>query len=111
MSIFDKEDAVFSVVVNDDDVGGIDLIIARRRAGGAAGFIHVGLRLEQKHALALEHDLADEALKARTKRRRMIIARDRIESHEAGIVAMAGRGLSHIAEAGEEKHGARSEAF
>jgi hypothetical protein len=37
--------------------------------------------------------------------------RDRIESHEAGIVAMAGECLSHITKSGEEKHGARSEVF
>src|ERR1700730_2916133 len=98
-------------VVKDDNVSRIDLTIARRRAGGSAGFIHVGLRLEQNHPFAGEHDLADVALKARTKRRRMMIARDRIEGHEAGIVAMAGKGLSHIAETSEEKHGARSEAF
>src|SRR5580704_17509841 len=98
-------------IVKDDDSRRIDLIIARRRASGAAGFNHVGLRLKQNHPFAGEHDLADEALKARTKRRRLISARDRIESHEAGIVAMAGKGLSHIAETSEKKHGARSEAF
>ena len=89
-----------------------DTIGALLKETGATAMKDMGrvmTALKERYAGKL--DFADESLKARTKRGRMIGARDRVNGHEACIVAMACKGLSRIAEAGEEKHDARSEAF
>ena len=52
------------LVMDDDDVAGLDLVEAQRLADRPAGLVHEGLRLEEQDLLAAERALGDLGLEA-----------------------------------------------
>src|SRR5512133_1393248 len=93
------------LVVEHDDVVELDLVEPRRLVHGAAGIVHESLRLDQDDALAGDLAFAATRLEVRAERRKSIAPRDRLDRHEADIVATARMSRTGIAEADEEQHG------
>ena len=54
--------------MDDDDRAEFELVEAHRLADAAAGFVHEGLRHQQRDALAADRAVGDQALKARAER-------------------------------------------
>ncbi len=77
------------LVVKDGERAGVELVEAQRLADAAAGFVHEGLRGEQNDALAPEDAFGREAGEAGAKRREAMRGGDRLERHEADVVAIA----------------------
>src|SRR5581483_9812508 len=92
------------LVMEDIDVGFRDLEIALRLADGPATVVHVGLRLQQRHAMAADQPVAGQSLEALLPRRQPVPLGDALERHEADVVAMARVLAARIAEADEKLH-------
>ena len=79
-------------VMEDDHIGGRNLVKTRRLAHGAAAFVHIGLGLHQQGAhLALrrlDHALGDHRLELRPLGPEAPAARDGVGGHEADVVAV-----------------------
>src|SRR5271170_3576386 len=92
------------LVVDDDERAQVQLRIAQRRADAASGVVHVGLRLDQRHPYALDHALSRQSLPAGAKRAEAARPSDRIDRHEADVVAVARMARTRIAESGDDQH-------
>ena len=82
----------------------VELVEAHRLADAAAGFVHEGLRHQQRDAVAADRAVGDEALEARAERADAMRGGDRLDRHEADVVAVPGVARARIAEAGDQDH-------
>src|SRR5579883_3126796 len=85
------------LVMENGDIGEIDLVEACRLADCAAGLVHESLGLQQDQAFVADRPFGGLALEAGAERRERMPARDRIDRHEADIVPVAGIGAAGIA--------------
>ena len=92
------------LVMQDDDRRRGQAVEAHRRADGASRFVHVGLRLEGAHRALAHAPLGERALepRARPEGAEAVARRQRVEGHEARVVAMPRRPGAGIAEAHEK---------
>ena len=81
-----------------------ELVEAHRLADAAPGFVHVGLRQQQRDALAADRPLGDQPLEARAERADAMLFGDALDRHEADVVAIAGVFGAGIAEPCDEQH-------
>src|SRR5690242_8702591 len=93
------------LVVEHDDVGERKLVEILRLGDGSSGVVHVGLRLEQQHALAAERAFRRHGLKTPPPRTDAVAACNGVDRHEADVVAIAGVARTRIAESDQEQHG------
>ena len=93
------------LVVKHGDRVELRLEETRRLADRTSAVVHIGLRLQEEHALAADHRFRGFALEAAAPRRDAVLARDRIEHHEADVVAVARVTRARVAEADEDLHG------
>src|SRR6185312_4079811 len=93
------------IVMDDRDRAGLDLVKPRRRADAVAARIHEGLGLQRHDARLADHAFGERALEFAAKRREPIALGNRVERHEAEIVAIHRVAGSRIAEPDEKAHG------
>ncbi len=96
------------LVVEQDQVGGLDLVELQRLADGAAGLVVEGLGFHDQHldgaVSGLDLALANQALELRTLGAEAPAACDLIHGHEADIVPVARMTRARIALARENQH-------
>ena len=92
-------------VVQHDDGVEVELMEAHRLADAAAGIVHEGLRRQQRDALRPDRTFGERALEARAERADAMLGGDRLDRHEADIVAVFRVTRAGIAEACDEQHG------
>src|SRR6185312_2256726 len=97
------------LVVEDDDVADGDLVEARGFSHRATGLVHEGARQQQQYALARDIALDRDTLEFAPERTDVVALGDRLDRHEADVVAIAGVARAGIAEADEEQHGVNGE--
>src|SRR5271154_2101734 len=93
------------LVVDDDHRIQVELPEAQRLADAASGIVHVGLRLEQGHPRPLDQALGRQSLPAGAKRAEAARLGDRVDRHEADVVAVACMARAGIAESRNDQHG------
>ena len=97
------------LVVQDDDGLGRKAVETHGGAHRAARIVHVSLRLESEHGLVADAALGDLAVEAGAPLESAEVMRrcQRIERHEAHVVAMPGRIGAGVAEADQQAGGER----
>src|ERR1700734_681129 len=93
------------LVVDDDQRAEVELPEAQRLADAASGIVHVGLRLEQGHPRPLDQAIGRQSLPAGAKRAEAARLGDRVDRHEADVVAVARMARAGIAESRDDQHG------
>src|SRR5215208_652729 len=94
------------LVMEHIDVGALALEITHGFADAAAGFIHVGSRLQGNDFHAAENAFSDHSLKLAPPGREAMAVCDGIDRHESDVVPVERILRPGIAEADEEQHGA-----
>ena len=92
------------LVVQDDHLGGLELVELQRGADGVAGEVHVGAGLQEQHLLGAEAAFGHAPLELRAPGGEAMRRGDGVGGHEADVVALAGMFGAGIAEADEELH-------
>src|SRR5262245_37422068 len=93
------------LVVEHVDVALADLDVALRLAHRLAAVVHIGLRLQERHAVPADRAVADKPVEAPLPRPEAVPLGDAVERHEADVVAMARVARARIAETDKELHG------
>ena len=101
------------LVVQDDDGVGRKAVETHGGAHRAARIVHVSLRLEREHGLVADAALGDLAVEAGAPLESAEAMRrcQRIERHEAHVVAMPGRIGAGVAEADQQAGGGAALGF
>ena len=92
------------LVMEDDDVAGLELVEAHGFAHGAARCIHESLRASTAAPAPGQACLGNEPLEALAPVGEAVRGRDGIDRHEADIVTVESVSLFRIAEADKELH-------
>src|SRR5208282_2604695 len=92
------------LIVEYRDVIKRELKEMRRLGDGTAGFIHIGAGQEQQHARAADRPFTRDPLETAAPRPKAVALRDRLDRHEADVVAVADIARSRISESDQEQH-------
>ncbi len=91
-------------VVDDDHLGGRELVKAHGFAGRAPALVHVGRRLEQDALPGADLALRGQALETLLPRPEGVAARDLVNRHKANVMAVAGVFITWIAQSDDQLH-------
>src|SRR5262245_31426890 len=86
------------LIVKDSNVPGRKLVEMRSFRNRPARLIHVCARQQQKRAIGANRTFGRHALKSSPPRSNAVTARNRLDRHEADVVAVAGMLRARIAE-------------
>src|SRR5690606_21663013 len=92
-------------VIDDDEIGGRQLVEAHGLADGLAGKVHEGLRLDQQHLLAVNHAIGNLGLKLLLPVGKAMAAEYFIRRHETDIMPVMHIFGARIAKTCDEQHG------
>ncbi len=98
----------FDLVVENGDAIDAELVEMRGLRDRASGFVHERARQQQQHAIGADRAFRRDALKAPPERPDAVALGDRLDHHEADVVAIADIAGTRISEADEEQHGMAS---
>lgn len=92
------------LVVEDDNIGGVQFEEAHRFGHRVARQVHECARLEKRHAFAAQAALAQVALELAAKGGEGVIAGDLVDRHETDVVSVLCIFGPGVAEADEQSH-------